>query len=69
MAEHLRLINPDPSPETGRFVMTTTATDILRTMGLVRSLAGGAVTMIAAAPGMGKTETCCTTRMVRSGPS
>ncbi len=36
--------------------MTTTATDILRTLGLVRNHAGGAVTMIDAAPGMGKTE-------------
>lgn len=57
MAEHLRLINPDAAPDTGRFVMTTTATDILRTLGLVRNYTGGAVTMIAAAPGMGKTET------------
>ncbi|MDT8857164.1 AAA family ATPase [Paracoccaceae bacterium Fryx2] len=57
MAEHLKLINPYSPPETGRFVMTETATDILRTLGHVRNLGGEAIGMIAAAPGMGKTET------------
>jgi DNA transposition AAA+ family ATPase len=57
MTEHLKLINTGPQPETGRFVMTETAKDILRTLGLVRGRPGGGITMIAAAPGMGKTET------------
>lgn len=57
MTEHLKLINTGAQPETGRFVMTETATDILRTLGLLRGQHGGAITMIAAAPGMGKTET------------
>lgn len=57
MAEHLRLINPDPTPSTGRFVMTATTADILRSLRLVQGQAGGAMTMIAASPGTGKTET------------
>lgn len=57
MAEHLKLINPATPPEAGRFVMTSTSTDILRTLGLVHNHPGGAITMIATAPGMGKTET------------
>lgn len=57
MAEHLKLINPDPAPETGRFVMTETAEDILTSLRHVRALGDGALGMIATAPGMGKTET------------
>lgn len=57
MAEHLRLINPDPTPAKGRFVMTATATDILRSLRLVHGNIDGYGTMIAASPGVGKTET------------
>ena len=57
MAEHLKLINPDPAPQTGRFVMTETAEDILTSLRHVRALGDGALGMIATAPGMGQTET------------
>lgn len=57
MAEHLKLINPEAPPQVGRFVLTETARDILLTLRLVQGTSGGAMTMIAAAPGTGKTET------------
>lgn len=57
MAEHLRLINPDQEPQNGWFVTTTIATDILRSLRNVQNRPGGGLTMIAAAPGMGKTAT------------
>lgn len=56
MTEHLKLIKPGPEPQGGRFVMTETAQDIFRSLRLVQDHPGGAATMIAAAPGMGKTE-------------
>jgi DNA transposition AAA+ family ATPase len=56
LAEHLRLINPDAPPQSGRFVMTETARDMLRSLHLVAGVAGGAMTMIAGAPGTGKSE-------------
>ena len=39
------------------FITTETAQDILRSIGLVRSINGPAITMISGAPGIGKTET------------
>ena len=53
---------------TDGFVMTGTAQDILRSLCLVRSVACGALTMVAAVPGAGKTRTTwhckCTARRV-----
>jgi DNA transposition AAA+ family ATPase len=40
----------------GGFVMTETAQDMLRSLQLVKSLGGDAITMIAAVPGTGKTQ-------------
>jgi DNA transposition AAA+ family ATPase len=57
LAEHLRLINSEAPPEGGWFAMTETARDMLRTLDYVRGLHGGGMTMIAAAPGTGKTAT------------
>jgi DNA transposition AAA+ family ATPase len=57
LAEHLRLINSEASPEGGWFAMTETARDMLRSLDYVRGLDGGGMTMIAAAPGTGKTAT------------
>ncbi len=57
MAEHLRLINREAPPEGGWFVMTETARDMLRSLDQVRELFGGGMTMIAAAPGTGKSAT------------
>lgn len=45
----------DMSPS-GGFVMTETAQDMLRSLQLVKSLGGDAITMIAAVPGTGKTQ-------------
>lgn len=57
MTEHLKLIKTGPEPQGERIVMTETAKDILRTLRLVQDDFGGAITMIAGAPGVGKTET------------
>ena len=56
MAEHLKLINPDPAPATGRFVMTETAADILRSLRMVQGSEDGYGTVIAGCSGSGKTE-------------
>ena len=56
MAEHLRLAKTDAPPEPGGFVMTETAQDILRSVTLVRQMGGAALTMIAGAPGVGKSQ-------------
>lgn len=56
MAEHLRLAKTDSPPQAGGFVMTETARDILRSVTLVRQMGGAALTMIAGAPGVGKSE-------------
>ena len=59
MAEHLRLAKAgEAPPQRGRdgFVMTETARDILRSLELVRDIGGAAMTMIAGAPGVGKTK-------------
>ena len=56
MAEHLRLAKADSPPARGGFVMTDTARDILRSLTLVRQIVGPALTMIAGAPGLGKSE-------------
>jgi len=51
--EKSKVRGPDP---TG-FIRTETAEDIMRSLELVRSISGPAITMIAGAPGIGKTET------------
>lgn len=56
MAEHLRLIKPEAPPVPEGFVATEAAQDMLLTLHAVAKVPG-AVTMIAAAPGTGKTET------------
>jgi hypothetical protein len=38
------------------FILTETAEDILRSIALVRSIKGSAITMVSGAPGIGKTE-------------
>ncbi|MBU3032383.1 AAA family ATPase [Paracoccus marinaquae] len=56
MAEVVQLAKPGATaPVTQGFVMTESAQDILRSLQLVRA-AGDAITLIAAAPGTGKTE-------------
>ncbi len=59
MAEIVRLAKPEapPRPRPGDFLMTTTATEMLTSLNLIRSSAGGGMTLIAGAPGIGKTET------------
>lgn len=58
MAEVVQLAKPGGSPQhVGGFVMTDAAQDMLRSLQLISEELGGAITMIAAAPGMGKTET------------
>lgn len=47
----------ETAPEPGSFVMTESAQDILRSLHLVSKVPSGAITLIAAAPGTGKTET------------
>ena len=47
---------PEAPPVRGGFVMTPTARNILRSLDLVASECGGAITLVAAAPGIGKTE-------------
>lgn len=61
MAEHLRLAKTDDPPPRemrapGGFTETETAQDILRSLSLVRELGGATMTMIAGAPGAGKTQ-------------
>lgn len=56
MAEVLEFAKPGAqAPSTDGFVMTESAQDMLRSLQLVRA-AGNAITLIAAAPGTGKTE-------------
>lgn len=58
-AEHLRLAKAGEAlPQRGRdgFAMTETARNILRSLDLVRDIGGAAMTMIAGAPGVGKTK-------------
>jgi len=59
MAEILRLEKADapPRPDPGAFVKTATAGEIMTTLGLIQSLDGGGVSMVAGAPGIGKTRT------------
>lgn len=56
MAEVIEFAKPEAqAPATGGFVMTESAQEMLRSLQLVRA-AGNAITLIAAAPGTGKTE-------------
>lgn len=57
MAEHLKLIKPEAPPVPSGFVMTEAARDMLRSLNALTAIPGGALTMIAGAPGTGKTET------------
>lgn len=57
MAQIVRLEKPQvrgPNPD--GFILTETAEDIFRSLALVRSINGPAMTMISGAPGVGKTE-------------
>jgi hypothetical protein len=57
MAEVVQLAKPEAKAKvTGGIAMTESAQDILRSAQMVCSVSGGAVTLIAAAPGTGKTE-------------
>lgn len=57
MAEVLQFDKkPEAPPVRGGIVMTPTARNILRSIDLVASECGGAITLVAAAPGIGKTE-------------
>jgi len=57
MAEVIQLAKPEVKAEwQGGFVMTQSAHDMLRSLQLVSTSSGGAITLIAAAPGTGKTE-------------
>ncbi len=58
MAEIVRLAKPEapPRPRPGGFLMTTTAEEIRGSLNLIRSSSGGGMTVIAGAPGIGKTE-------------
>lgn len=58
MAELLKFATADSRPRSpGGFVRTETAEDILRSLHLMRSINGTAMTMIAGVPGIGKTHT------------
>jgi hypothetical protein len=57
LAEHLRLINPAAPPLPGGFVETDAARDMLRSINGAVGVWGAAMTMLAAAPGMGRTAT------------
>lgn len=58
MSEVLKLAKTSiPEADTEGFIRTETAEEILRSLALVRSINGPAVTMISGAPGIGKTET------------
>lgn len=57
MAELLRIANAQSRPRRqGDFVETETARDIYRSLDLVRTLPGPALTIISGAPGVGKTR-------------
>ncbi len=57
MAEHLKLISPEPvAPAPGAFVETETARDILRCLESVQGGAGEDIGLVCGAPGIGKTE-------------
>ncbi|MDF3855293.1 AAA family ATPase [Paracoccus pantotrophus] len=57
MAEVIEFAKPEAqAPATGGFVMTASAQEMLRSLQLVSAEAGGAITLISAAPGTGKTE-------------
>lgn len=57
MAEVVQLAKPGAQAQvTQGFVMTESAQDILRSLQLVSAAGDGAITLIAAAPGAGKTE-------------
>ncbi len=58
MADIVKLEKPEQRlPAAQGFLETETARDILRSLALVRSIDGPAMTMISGAPGIGKTET------------
>ncbi|MDZ4392963.1 AAA family ATPase [Cypionkella sp.] len=58
MSEVLKLAKSSiPEADAEGFIRTETAEDILRSLALVRSINGPAVTLISGAPGIGKTET------------
>ena len=62
MAEGLKFATPEAEPpkaltRAGGFVMTHTAADIQRSVDLIRSIDGPAMTMISGAPGVGKSAT------------
>jgi hypothetical protein len=48
---------PEPLAGPDGFIRTETSDDILRSLSLIRSINGPAMTMISGAPGIGKTET------------
>jgi len=57
MSEVVKFAKPDhPVADAAGFIRTETAEDILRSLALLRSIDGAAVTMISGAPGIGKTE-------------
>ncbi|MBZ0129483.1 MAG: AAA family ATPase [Rhodobacteraceae bacterium] len=57
MAELLRFATAEARPrDPADFVHTETANDILRSLNLIRSIEGTAMTMIAGVPGVGKTR-------------
>lgn len=56
MTHHLRIANSDaPTRQIGDFAQTETAINIRRSLDLVGSIKGGALTMISGATGIGKT--------------
>jgi hypothetical protein len=58
MPEVIQFEKPKEHPaESGGFVRTATADDILRSIALIRSIDGPAITLISGASGIGKTET------------
>ena len=58
MAEILRFEKPElPPMEPGAYIETATAADIRLSIDLIQSIGGGALTLIAGAPGVGKTRT------------
>jgi len=57
MAEIPRLGKVERPPERSWYVPTDTGEDIARSLDMMKHLDGGAVTMIAGAPGVGKTRT------------
>tara|TARA_R110002074_G_scaffold86881_3_gene191895 strand:+ start:94 stop:867 length:774 start_codon:yes stop_codon:yes gene_type:complete len=56
MTHHLKLANSDaPSRQIGDYAQTETAINIRRSLDLVESIKGGALTIVSGAPGIGKT--------------